>query len=125
VVLLASGPINNLAFVRRLPIGVNLREQALAGPLTGRARCLSDVAVVTDAIPRPSWRSRILARRKDVPSLQTCSDHSIDQHARLREQSRGRGTGTRSLPALGPAVIGRSFLFWRGNRYERFVFARR
>jgi hypothetical protein len=39
-----------------------------------------------------------------VPSLQTYSDHSIDKHARLREQSRGRGTGTRSLPALGPAA---------------------
>ncbi|HXM03738.1 MAG TPA: hypothetical protein VN939_14095, partial [Chthoniobacterales bacterium] len=41
-------------------------------------------------------RSRILARRKDVPSLQTYSDHSIDKHARLREQ---RIAGTRSLPA--------------------------
>jgi hypothetical protein len=61
----------------------NLRAQALAGPLTGKAR--------------------VLARRKDVLSLQTYSDHSIDKHARLREQSRGRGTGTRSLPALGPA----------------------
>jgi hypothetical protein len=30
-------------------------------------------------------RSRILARRKDVPSLQKYSDHSIDKHARLRE----------------------------------------
>jgi hypothetical protein len=43
-------------------------------------------------------RSRILARRKDVPSLQTDSNHSIDKDARLREPSRSRGTGTRSLP---------------------------
>ena len=32
--------------------------------LTGRARCLSDVAVVSGAILRPSWRSRIPARRE-------------------------------------------------------------
>jgi hypothetical protein len=45
-------------------------------------------------------RARVLARRKDVPSLQRYSGHSIDKHARLREQ---RIAGTRSLPALGPA----------------------
>jgi hypothetical protein len=75
-----------MSWIREPPIGVNLRAQALAGPLTGRARDL--------------------ARRKDVPSLQTYSDRSIDKHARLREQSSGRGTGTRSLPALGPAAAG-------------------
>src|ERR1700678_1022179 len=60
-------------------MGVDLMNRA-AGPLTGR--------------------DGVLARRKDVPSLQTYSDHSIDKHARLREQSRGRGTGTLSLSAL-------------------------
>jgi hypothetical protein len=43
---------------------------------------------VKDAIPRPSWRSRILARRKDVPSLQTYSDHSIDKRARFGTMDR-------------------------------------
>src|ERR1700733_8819342 len=37
------------------------------GLLTGRARCLSDVAVVNSAILRPSWRSGIPARRTGVP----------------------------------------------------------
>src|ERR1700678_1410164 len=51
-------------------------------------------------VGRPlTGRARVLARRKDVPTVQTYSDHAIDKHARLREQSRGRGTGTRSLPA--------------------------
>src|ERR1700678_3892915 len=59
-------------------MGVDLMNRA-AGPLTGRAR--------------------ILARRKDVPSLQTYSDHSIDKHARLREQSRGRGNGDAIPPS--------------------------
>jgi hypothetical protein len=49
-------------------------------------------------------RARVLARRKDVPSLQTYSDHSTDKHSRLREQ---RIAGTRSLPALGPARAAR------------------
>ena len=60
-------------------------------------------------VGRPlTGRARVLARRSDVPSLQTYFDHSIDKHARLREQSRGCGTGTRSLPALGPAAAGLS-----------------
>jgi hypothetical protein len=45
---------------------------------------------------------------QDVPSLQTTySDHAIDKHARLREP---RIAGTRSLPALGPAIL---YLFAR------------
>jgi len=37
--------------------------------------------------------------------LNRWSRQSIDKHARLREQSRGRGTGTRIPPgALGPAA---------------------
>ena len=61
-----SCPINNVAFVRQIPMRVNLRAQVLAGPLTGRAR--------------------VLARCEDVPSLQAYSDHSIDKHARLQER---------------------------------------
>jgi hypothetical protein len=42
-----------------------LEPPGIAGASPGRACCLSDVAVVKNAIPRPGWPSRILARRKD------------------------------------------------------------
>jgi len=68
-----------------------------SGPAAAHARQHKGAGV-----GRPlTGRARVLARRKDVPSLQTYSDHSIDKHARLRKQ---RIAGTRSLPALGPAT---------------------
>ena len=69
--------------VRRLPIGVNLSGR---GTLTGRARCLSDVAAVYGAILRPSWRSRIPARREGVLEANGVFPRLIGEGSGLREQ---------------------------------------
>ena len=50
------------------------------------------------------WRSRILARCKAVLEANGVFSPSIKEGCRLREQSRGRGTGARSLPAPSPAA---------------------
>ncbi len=74
----------------------SLRSKWAAGPAAADARQHKGAGV-----GRPlTGRARVLARRKEVPSSQTYSDHSTDKHARPREQ---RIAGTRSLPAPGPA----------------------
>jgi hypothetical protein len=72
--------------IQRTPMRVNLR--ALAGP------------------DREGARPRAPQRRAKLTDVFGSLDR--DKHARLREQSRGRGTGTRSLPALGPPATRRT-----------------
>src|ERR1700693_4103018 len=58
----------------------------------GRARCLSDVAVVNGATLRPSWRSRIPARREGVLESNCVFRFLLIREGHwLRERSRGRG----------------------------------
>jgi hypothetical protein len=102
--LLSRNNANNADIAPAAAHGRQPKGAGVGRPLTGRARCLSDVACGLTAICGCVRRSWILARRKDVPSLQTYSDHSIDKHARLRERSGSCRTGTRSLPAQGPVA---------------------
>ena len=71
--------------------------EAAEEPLTGRARCLSDVAAVYGAILRPSWRSRIPARREGVLEANGVFSRLIGEGSGLREQSGGcRTMGVRN-----------------------------
>jgi hypothetical protein len=67
----------------------------------GRARCSSDVAVVKDGIPPPSWRSRIPARREGVPEANGVFSFLIGESCGLRERHRlGEGGSEATLPGL-------------------------
>ena len=100
---LVSRPINSMAFVaiasvavRRLPMRVNLSGR---GTLTGRARCLSDVACGLTAICCCARRSWIPARREAVLEANGVFSRLIGEGSGLREQSGGCRTRTRSLPS--------------------------
>ena len=54
-----------------------------------------------------SWAKSDLARREGVPEANRAFSCLSREGCRLRERSRGRGTRTRSLPALGPAATHR------------------
>jgi hypothetical protein len=49
-------------------------------------------------------RARVPARREGVPEANGVFSCLIGEGCGLREGSRGRGTRTRSLPALDPAA---------------------
>ena len=50
-------------------------------------------------------RARVPARRKGVLEVNGVFSPLIREGSGLRERSSGRGTRTRSLPALAPAVL--------------------
>ena len=83
--------------VRQLPTRVNLSGR---GTLTGRARCLSDVACGLTAICCCARRSWIPACREGVLEANGVFSRLIEEGSGLREQSGGCRTRTRSLPSL-------------------------
>jgi sulfonate transport system substrate-binding protein len=76
---------------------VSTRRGGLRGVHAGRARCLSDVAVVKDTISRPTWRSRILARRERGFQPDGVDRRTGSSRPGLRSR---RVAGTRSLPFI-------------------------
>ena len=74
----------------------------LRGAHAGRARCLSDVAVVKDTISRPNWRSRILARRERGFQPDGVDTRTGSSRPGLRSR---RIAGTRSLQVVFGAAF--------------------